>query len=113
MKVADLWFSALWVLLIPTCSSFALAISKSNGLLGIPSGGSTSTKKTHLQAASIDASAPATVSSATSASEVCDTRLGRNPSQEAGDHGMCGINALKITRSNFCCLASFSFDDSR
>lgn len=69
MKVADLWFSALWVLLIPTCSSFALAISKSNGLLGIPSGGSTSTKKTHLQAASIDTSAPATVSSATSASE--------------------------------------------
>lgn len=55
MRITDLWFSALWALLIPTSSSLALATAKSSGLFGIPSGGSTSTK-THLQAASVDAS---------------------------------------------------------
>jgi len=55
MKLADIWFRAIWVLLIPTCSSLALATAKSNGLFGVPSGGSTSTKTHHLQAASVDA----------------------------------------------------------
>lgn len=55
MRIADLWFSALWVLLVPTCRSLALATANSNGLFGIPSGGSTSTK-TRVQATSIDAS---------------------------------------------------------
>lgn len=43
MRVADLWFSSVWVLLISTCSScLALATAKrSNALFGIPSGGST------------------------------------------------------------------------
>jgi len=58
MRIADLWFSALWVLLVPTCRSLALATAKinSNGLFGIPSGGSTSTK-TRAQATSIESSA--------------------------------------------------------
>lgn len=55
MKFNGLWFSALWALLIPTSSSLALATAKSSGLFGIPAGGST-TSKTNLQAASVDAS---------------------------------------------------------
>jgi hypothetical protein len=78
MRIADLWFSALWVLLVPTCRSLALATANSNGLFGIPSGGSTSTK-TRVQATSIDASsaeAPSSVSSAAfSSSEVCPLLL--------------------------------------
>ena len=65
MRVADVWFSALWVLLIP--SSLALATAKSSGLFGIPSGGSTAmASRTSLQAAAVDAPA-AQISS----SEVC------------------------------------------
>ncbi len=74
MRAVDLWFSALWLLLIPTSSSLALATAKSSGLFGIPAGGSTAAK-TKLQAATIDASSaetPTTVSGATaSSSEVC------------------------------------------
>ena len=86
MRVVDIWFSALLVLLIPTRSSVALATAKSSGLFGVPAGGSTATKSsssptttttTTIQAASIGgatAEAPATVSSSSvsdSASEVC------------------------------------------
>lgn len=78
MRAVDLWFSALWALLIPTSSSLALATAKSSGLFGIPAGGSTAAK-THLQAASVDASSaetPTTVSDATaSSSEVCDCSI--------------------------------------
>jgi len=74
MRFADIWFSALLVLLIPTRSSVALATAKSSGLFGIPAGGSTKLSHTQIQAASIDisADAPATVSSITEsgASEV-------------------------------------------
>ena len=81
MRIADLWFSALWVLLVPTCRSLALATAKinGNGLFGIPSGGSTSTK-TRAQATGIESSAssaemaPSSVSivpAASSSSEVC------------------------------------------
>lgn len=70
MRFADPWFSALWVLVISTCSSLALATAKtSSGVFGISSGGSTTTK-TRLQAASIDASsteASTTVSSSSAA----------------------------------------------
>mmetsp|Transcript_17480 Transcript_17480/g.43609 ORF Transcript_17480/g.43609 Transcript_17480/m.43609 type:complete len:523 (+) Transcript_17480:203-1771(+) len=70
MRAVDLWFSALWLLLIPTSSSLALATAKSSGLFGIPAGGSTAAK-TKLQAATIDASSaetPTTVSGATASS---------------------------------------------
>jgi len=56
MRVADLWFSASWVLLISTCGSLALATAKSsNPLFGVPSGGSTATKK-HLEATTMGTS---------------------------------------------------------
>eukprot|EP00534_Pseudo-nitzschia_fraudulenta_P000328 CAMPEP_0201119314 /NCGR_PEP_ID=MMETSP0850-20130426/3471_1 /ASSEMBLY_ACC=CAM_ASM_000622 /TAXON_ID=183588 /ORGANISM="Pseudo-nitzschia fraudulenta, Strain WWA7" /LENGTH=536 /DNA_ID=CAMNT_0047384979 /DNA_START=352 /DNA_END=1962 /DNA_ORIENTATION=+ len=69
MRVADIWFGALWVLLIPTCSSslaLATAKSSSNSLFGIPSGGSTaaaqqrlssSSAATEIRATSMDAAA--------------------------------------------------------
>jgi len=59
MRFADIWFSALLVLLIPTRSSVALATAKSSGLFGIPAGGSTKLSHTQVQAASIDISADA------------------------------------------------------
>ena len=73
MRVADLWFSAIWVLLISTYSSLALATAKgANVLFGVPSGGSTATKQRH-QAVSIDTSStemPTTVSGTTTSSEL-------------------------------------------
>lgn len=69
MRVADIWFGALWVLLIPNCSSsLALATAKSsssNSLFGIPSGGSTAAAQqrssaataTEIRATSMDAAA--------------------------------------------------------
>lgn len=57
MRVAGLWFStALWVLLISNCSSLALATAKSNGVFGIPHGGSTAAR-TRLKAVTADVSA--------------------------------------------------------
>lgn len=86
MKFTDLWFSVLWALLIPTSSSLALATAKSSGLFGIPAGGSTASK-THLQAASVDASSadistPVSSAPAVSSSEVCCVALNRSSNDQ-------------------------------